>query len=486
MAYPATLEPNQPASDRGRPTYDSRMLRRLLPLLAVWVLAAPAAAHAQSPPCLAMDPPPPGGEPQPLRFGITPGIAGSAGADQGTAKPVDPQATVDALGELRTGRRELVLRLNRLFWADGRAGIERFARQVDFYAAAGLRSEIQVRYHPPEGREGDIAAWERFVRRAVRELGRRPSVVGFSITNEANLPISPNTSDGAYEGVVDALVRGVVVARQELRAMGRPRLDLGFNVMWRWYPQDDERFWREIGEKATPAFRRALDYVGVQVYPHLVWPPSPLPGRSAGREVVEAVSLVRDCYMPMAGMGREVDVWVSENGYATNLGRTESGQAQSLESTLADVHAYSNDLGITDYRYFNLRDNDSTTGTDMFDAVGVLRDDYSRKPAFYVLRGAIARTGAARQRTSAPSPRLRVQAVRRGRRVVVRGEARPCRGWVDIRVRGAGIRTVRCPARVRGSTCRFRSEVVVGNARRLRVQARFRGITRNPPVRRAR
>ena len=42
-------------------------------------------------------------------------------------------------------------------------------------------------------------------------------MVGFSITNEANLPISPNTSDGAYEGVVDALVRGVIVARRELK-----------------------------------------------------------------------------------------------------------------------------------------------------------------------------------------------------------------------------------------------------------------------------
>ena len=122
---------------------------------------------------------------------------------------------------LRPKRRQLVLRLNRLFWSDGTAGIREMGRLVRHYALAGFRSEIQVRYHPPEGREGDIEGFEQFVATAVRRLGKRRAVAGFSITNEANLPISPNTSDGAYEGVVDALVRGVIVARRELRKLGR-------------------------------------------------------------------------------------------------------------------------------------------------------------------------------------------------------------------------------------------------------------------------
>ena len=96
--------------------------------------------------------------------------------------------------------------------------------------------------------------------------------------------------------------------------------------------------------------------------------------------------------MPKAGLGDGVDLWVSENGYATNHGRTEASQAADLSSTLEAVHRYSGTLGISDYRYFNLRDNNSA-GTDLFDAVGLLRDDYSRKPAFGVLRGAIGRLG---------------------------------------------------------------------------------------------
>jgi hypothetical protein len=446
--------------------------------LVAWLLCAPAAARAQAPECLTADPPPPTRTAGELRFGITPGIAGSAGSAQGNARPFDRAAAIHALRELRPPGRELVLRLNRLFWADGRAGIERFAEQVDAYAAAGLRSEIQVRYHPPEGAEGDIDAWAGFVRAAVRRLGRKPSVVGFSITNEANLPISPNTSDGAYAGVVDALVRGVVVARRELRRLGRGRVDVGFNVMWRWTPESDARFWREIGEKATPAFRAALDYVGVQVYPGLVWPPSPLPGRTAGREVVEALALVRGCYMPMAGLGGRTALWVSENGYATNLGRTEDGQAAALASTLADVHAWSGDLGVTDYRYFNLRDNHSA-GTDLFSAVGVLRDDHSRKPAFTVLRDAIARTGA-------PAPgrvRLRALAWRRGGTVVVSGRARPCLPGERARVRArtADGRVVRARPRLRAA-CRMRARLRVGAAGPVRVVAAHRGVTRRVPL----
>ena len=363
-------------------------------LAGILALASPAAAQLPGggDSCLTTDPPPVTRPAAPLRFGITPQAAGSVGTGQGTVAPEDPAAADAALGDLHPPRRALVMRLNRLFWADGDAGIRRFAALVDRYAAAGHTSEVQVRYHPPEGHEGDMAGWEAFVRAAVRELGRRRAVTGFSITNEANFPGSRNTSDGAYAGVVDALVRGVAVAGEELERLGRPGVDVSFSMMWRWSPDSDRKFWEEIGAKATPAFRRALDGVGLQIYPGLVWPPAPLPGRTAGDEVAEALTLLRSCYMPKAGLGREVDVWVTENGYATNLGRTEAGQAADLRSTVEAVHRWSGELGVTDYRWFNLRDNDSD-GVDLFSAVGLLRDDHTRKPAFADFRRLVERYG---------------------------------------------------------------------------------------------
>ena len=413
-------------------------------LVAAW-LALPAPAAAQE--CLTADPPPVTRPAQPLRFGITPGAAGSAGVTQAQVAPIDEAREVAALQQLRPGRRELVLRLNRLFWNEGDAAIARFEALVDRYARAGLRSEIQVRFHPPEG--GDLAGWETFVRSAVRRLGARPAVIGFSITNEANFPASPNTSDGAYEGVVDALVRGIAVAREELDALGRPGLPLGFNVMWRWTPESDAAFWREVGAKATPAFRRALTYVGMQVYPGLVWPPAGRPGVTAGDETLEALTLIRRCYMPMAGLGDDVGLWVTENGYATNLGRTEAEQAGAMESTVRAVHGHSGELGVSDYRWFNLRDNNSD-GTDLFAAVGLLRDDYSPKPAFPIFASLVEELGADRP---AEPRRLTVRVIRRGGRIVVAGSG-VCGGRATIRLlRGRRV-LARSSAAIRD--CRFR------------------------------
>lgn len=365
----------------------------LIVVVIVFLLFAPAApAQDDGGACLTADPPPPG-EVQPLRFGITPRLAGTAGTAQEEPATEDIGKNIEALRDLRPRHRQLVLRLNRLFWSEGTKGIRQMGRLVRRYRLAGFRSEIQVRYHPPEGHEGDIEGFEEFVASAVQRLGRRRAVVGFSITNEANFPLSPNTSDGAYDGVVDALVRGVIVARRELRKLGRPHLDVGFNVMWRWNPDSDRAFWEDIGAHPDiERFRKAVSNVGVQIYPGLVWPPAPIPGRTAGDEVAEALTLVRDCYMPKAGLGPDIELWVSENGYPTNLGRSEETQQSDLESSVEAVSQWSGALGITDYRWFNLRDNNSD-GSDLFSAVGLLRDDYSRKPAFAAYRRAIKAYG---------------------------------------------------------------------------------------------
>ena len=363
-------------------------------LLAVAALLGVQPAAAQSPEeqyCFRADPPPATEPAHRLRFGITPLAAGNIGPSQGEPVPFDPASDLAGVKGLRPARRELVMRLNRMFWADGEEGVRRYAKIVDRYAAAGFRSELQVRYHPPEGAEGDMEAWEEYVRTAALILGRRPALSALSITNEANITGSPNTSDGSYEGVREAIVRGTPAARDELDRMGRTDVELGFSFAWRWLPNSDKGFWDELGELATPEFLAATDYVGVQIYPHLVWPPAPRPNRTAGEEVLEALTLVRHCYLPKAGL-EGVDLWISENGYNTNLGRSEESQDQKLRSTIEELHRMSGTLGVTDYRWFNLRDNRSQ-GPDMFDAVGLMRDDYSKKPAYPTFRDLLRRYG---------------------------------------------------------------------------------------------
>ncbi len=433
-------------------------------LLSALALAAPAAAQD----CMTADPPPIDQPTHALRFGNKPTAAGSAGATQAQVAPEDEAKAGAALADLQPRRKQLVMRLNRLFWADGDEGIARFAALADEYQAQGFAVESQVRYHPPEGKEGDIAAWEAYVRSAVHELALRPSVVAFSITNEGNFPASANTSDGAYEGVVDALVRGVIVAHDELAKMGRSDVQVGFAVMWRWTPESDAKFWDDIAARATPEFHAALDYVGLQVYPGLVWPPAPRPGVPAGDEVIEALTLLRRCYMPRASLSEAVDLWVSENGYATNLGRSEQQQNESLDSTVRALHEWSGELGISDYRWFNLRDNNSD-GTDLFAAVGLLRDDYSRKPAFELFRSLVADLGLNRRR---PRPRVLLRVERkaiRGRLSLPAGVSREaCTGSVMLRWSG-GHRRVAPVA----TDCSFRADVATLRARRA--SGRFNG-----------
>ncbi len=384
---------------RGRLS-TARPLVLVLALAAVTLAAGgpggPPAAGAQLPAdlCLTAPAPPVSVPAQRVRFGITPLAAGSAGISQGQPKPEDPAAAQAALGRLRPGRRQLVLHLNRMLMSDGVDGIRHYAALVDQYAKAGFDSELQVRYHPPADQEGDMAAWTGYVRTAARILGKRPSVKALTITNEANFPVSPNTSDGSYPGVMQAIVTGVSIARRELDRIGRPDVELGFSYAWRWSPTSDASFWQQLGGLATPEFRRALDYVGLQIYPGLVFPPVSTP-QAAGSDTVEALTLLRDCYLPLGGFGRNVDLWVTENGYPTNLGRSEGTQDLALRSTLDAVHRYSGTLGVTDYRWFNLRDNVSN-GTDLFDAVGLLRDDYSEKPAFATFRSQVGGIGTDR------------------------------------------------------------------------------------------
>lgn len=408
---PRVSRRGEPAAAPTRSLYGGlrAALRRAAPattatsvLLVAMATPAPAAGRAADPDCLKPRLPPITRPAEPLRFGVAPLAAGSAGAVQTPPVPADRALAIRRLRSLEPARRTLVLRLNRMFWSAGVRGVRRYARIVDRFAAAGFDSELQVRYHPPAGEAGDMHAWTRWVRAAVRILGRRPSVVALTITNEANFDVSPNTSDGSYPGVRRAVVRGILAADNELRAIDRRDIALGFSFAWRWLPSSDREFWEFLGRRGTPHFRRALDYVGLQIYPGLIVPPAIPSGSSAGLETVKALRLLRRCYMPKAGIGRRTEMWVTENGYVTNRGRTEAGQRADLAATVRAVHRWSGTLGVSDYRYFNLRDN-RTGGPGLFDAIGLLRDDYSPKPAFSTYRRAIRRYGAGSAATgSAP------------------------------------------------------------------------------------
>ena len=335
-----------------------------------------------------------------------------------------------------------MLRVNRLFWADGEDGIKRFQAIVARHDAAGFDSELQVRYHPAAGDEGNLDKWKAYVRHVVDVFGADRHVVAMTITNEVNLNISQNTSDGAYSGARDALIQGIEAARDEADRIGRHDLPFGFTYAYRWQPGSDKAFWDAIGAGGA-AFRAALGFVGVDIYPGTFYPPAIAPTSSPGHEMVVGLATVRQCYMANAGLPASVPIWVTENGYQSGASNDDAGQAAALQDMVGSMVSVAGTYGVTDYRWFNLRDN-QTGSSALFDTTGLLHDDYSKKPAFAALRELIAKDGAA-----APTCRIvfglprgahgvavredgrRLPAKRRGRRVIVRAR----RGTVELTAR---------------------------------------------------
>jgi hypothetical protein len=342
----------------------------------------------------------------PVRFGIDPGLAGSPGGVQLPAKPDDPARDLQALVALRPPDRVLVLRLNRLFWSDGDAGIARFRAEATDDAKAGFDVEIQVRYHPTSAENGDVGAWERYVRHVVDVFGPNRSVVAMTITNEVNLAVSANTSDGAFKDADAALVGGIEAAHDEAVARGFRQLRFGFTYAYRFVPTTDAALFQYIGAHGGATFRAALGFVGLDFYPGSIFPPVMLPGDSYRAELAQALGVVRDCLAPQAGIPASVPIWITENGVPTGL-LSDADQAAALTQLVDAVHAYAGTFNVTDYRWFNLRDSASSGPETLVGATfasdGLLRADYSRKPSFEAYKNVIERFGTA---VTLPPPRL--------------------------------------------------------------------------------
>ncbi len=335
----------------------------------------------------------------PLRFGIGPLPAGEGGIANAT--PLVPQNLSKRDGALASlkGHRYLSVRLNRLFMSDGAKGIAEYRRLADRFTRQGINVEVQVRYHPAVCDNGKIAKWLTFVRKVVRAFGPNRRVTALQITNEVNLDFSPNTSDGYYRNAVRALVRGVITAKRESVRLGYRWQKIGFNYAWRNADfKKDAQFWDDLGKLGGRALRRATDYVGIDIYPGTFTPgillPDSPPIKNLGDAWLEGVAQLRKCYMPKAGFARSTPIRIEETGYPTGPGRpNEAAQARALSAFVRTAVGYRGTYNITDFNWFDLRDNDSH-GPNFQSYFGLLRDNYSPKPAFGVYRKLIARYGA--------------------------------------------------------------------------------------------
>jgi hypothetical protein len=357
-------------------------------------LALPATGHAIALNCVVPAGATDAASQTPLRFGIYPG--GPVGSVNPKAPPraEDPAKRLATLQEL-AGSNPFVVRLYSAWtgnasaddvggWLDG---------QIAGYTAAGLEVELVVRYKPAHADAGSSpAAFADYVRGIVRRYGSDSRFVSLQVTNEANLPGAPDASDGAFAGAAEAVVNGVIAAKDESRRDGYPRLRIGFSWGYDERPEASSSFWATLGRIGGRRFAEAVDWVGLDSYPGTWVPQIPLstfmPGLAAGA-VKESVRSLRDCLMPLAGLGNATAIHIAENGFPTGAGRSEELQSQVLVAMVRSVDAIRATYGVTDYRWFDLRDS-SSADPSIESQYGITRDDYSPKAAFATYRDLIA------------------------------------------------------------------------------------------------
>jgi hypothetical protein len=331
-----------------------------------------------------------------LTFGIYPGGAAGTVGPAGPVAPEDPAKRLAALRQLRPAGRRFVLHLYASYLGRrGPSAVQQLGEQINAYEHAGFEIEVALCYRPEDGGSpADVAGFVEFVRAAIRSLGTSRRFVSAQITNEANVGGSPNASDGYYKGARSALIEGVIAAKAEAHANHLRQLRIGFN--WAYDTGAGERgFWHDLRQHGGRRFLDALDWVGIDAYPG-TWGPSLQSGEIAAATrgfIDHALAQIRTTYLPLAGIPARVPLIVTENGYPTGPGRSEATQAEVMRAAVEAVDAARGSYNVTGYRWFDLRDANSSSPS-FEERYGILRDDYSRKPAFYVYRALVARLSA--------------------------------------------------------------------------------------------
>jgi hypothetical protein len=422
-----------------------------------------------------------------MRFGMYPGgVAGQLGPTPAAPKPDVPEKQLAALADLRPPNGPFVVHLYRSYLSDENDAREETEVQklVERYTEAGYLVEFVVRYR----RDDDVDGYVRFLRGLVDRFAANPRVVGLQVANEVNFTVSPDSSDGAYSGAKDALIQGVIAAKDEARRRGYDQLEVGFNWVYRLDPQTEDEFWGHLRDNGGPAFVGSLDWIGLDAYPGTFFPPAATPDQM-GPSMIDALDTLRS-YSGGAGIPCSVPIHVAENGYPTGIGRSYETQKAALETMVGTVAEHRAEYNVTDYRWFDLRDADSSS-QNFQQHYGLTEDDYTPKPAYSswkrLIRELTVHTAGPPEEGGAPVEpgaarlSLRLRCYRRGVRAWVRGPDAGRVKRVIFRARGTRLvdrrrpfrRSVRLRPGDRGRRLRVRATAVVrgGEVRRLNRRA---------------
>ncbi|MCX4098162.1 hypothetical protein [Nocardia sp. alder85J] len=310
-----------------------------------------------------------------MLFGIWPGVVTADLVDLSPLEtpPEDPAATLAALRELQGPASDFHVRCYRHF-GPGTSGRLRTPpptpARPELYAGEGRRIDLVACYQSPRP---DASGFAEFVRRAVRDVaawGGGKVQVG----EELNVPAP---QDGGSPGCFEAVAAGVAAAFDERARLGAP-VEIGVNSAG----LADPEFWRRMADALGPDLLAALDYVALDAFPDVF---HRIPHDRLAGSVTFLVQRFR-AVTAEVGVPVRTPVHITETGWPTGPDRDEATQCEVLR-TVADAVLAAN-AGVAVYEFFGLRDGRGDAG--WTNGFGLLRDDYTPKPAFGVVRDLIA------------------------------------------------------------------------------------------------
>ncbi|MDI6100404.1 hypothetical protein QLQ12_17490 [Actinoplanes sp. NEAU-A12] len=148
----------------------------------------------------------------------------------------------------------------------------------------------------------------------------------------------------------------------------------------------DQEFWTDLGRRGGEEFRSALDYAGLDFFPDVF---QPIPADRLSEAVTGVLALFRRQSLAAAGIADSVPIHITEHGWGTGVGRPYSRQADVLDTVVRAIDEHSEELNITTYEHFALRDADSDHDHPLFQ-LGILDSHYEPKPAAATYRNLIA------------------------------------------------------------------------------------------------
>jgi len=322
-----------------------------------------------------------------LIFGIYP--LGVAGTPTGLAVgPKDDYEHIQAaLQELRENGKRVHPRNYVIYY--GPDSEDRMLAAAERYAQAGLIADLTVGcLQEPDI---DLEGWLGFIRKLIRNHASQ--LTSLQITNEPNLSFM----DGSKPYVLQALVEGVLAAKSEVTSLHlQDQIKIGFGSV----PESPvvlPHFWEDLAKLGGERFIRAVDFVGHNFYVD-VFEEHPLELSDIPAVVERTLRQFREHDLTLLGLPATVPIRVTENGWPTGknpfnpVERSYDRQTHVLDAVIRTVYRLRDELNITHYELFGLRDADSAKD-DLFHQFGIVRDDYSPKPAFYTFKKLIQELG---------------------------------------------------------------------------------------------